>query len=108
MSTSHDWARDLQKTAAYILSKPEVDLKRNIPETICTFYGEIEKEGFLGLVRATKPGKKHIGEYYVTFRPTETTLQFSVNRDVICKRINPVYECTPLLSKEEDAEMESD
>jgi len=108
MSTSHDWARELQKTAAFLLSKPEVDLKHSCPETICTFYGEIEKEGFLDLVRAIKPGKKHIGEYYVTFRPTGVVnLQLSINRDSICKRLNPVYECTPLLSKEEDAEMES-
>jgi len=108
MSTSHDWARELQKTAAFLLSKPEIDLKQSIPDTVCTFYGENQKDSFLNLVRASKPGSKHTGEYYVTFRPkNNNTLQFSINRDVICKRLNPVYECTPLLSKEEDAEMES-
>lgn len=104
MSTSHDWARELQKTAAFLLSKPEVEIGE-IPKT--RFYQYSSKENFLSLVRALKPGKKEINNYYINFFPSGADMELSVNRDLVCRRLNPEYECEPLLSQEEDAEMES-
>jgi hypothetical protein len=105
MSTSHDWARELQETALFLLSKDEVEIG-SIPITRFTIYSE--KEPFLRLVRALKPGKKKTTQYYITFYPTgNKSLELAINRDSMCKRLNPEYECTPLLSKEEDAEMEA-
>lgn len=104
MSTSHEWARDLQKTAEFLFSKEDVEIG-NIP---VTHYGSYSsKEPFLKLVRALKPGRKTTSQYYVNFFPTGVNLELSINRDLVCHRINPEYECEPLLSKEEDAEMEA-
>jgi hypothetical protein len=104
LMTSHDWARELQKTAEFLLSKPEVKLS-SIP--ITSFYSYSDKTVFLDLVRALKPGKKKMDQFSINFYPQGTEyLQLSINRDLMCKRLNPEYECTPLLSKEEDAEME--
>lgn len=103
MSTSHDWARELQATAAFMLSKPEVEVG-NIPETKGWFFSR--KEVFLGLVRALKPGKKVMTSDYINFLPVGARIELTINRDALCRRLNPEYECEPLLSKEEDAEME--
>lgn len=105
MSTSHDWARELQETAAFLLSRGEVEIG-NIPKTRYYEYGL--KDNFLKLVRALKPGKKVTNQYYIEFYPSDTEhLELSVSRDLVCRRLNPEYECEPLLSPEEDAEMES-
>lgn len=104
MSTSHDWARELQKTAEFLLSKEEVEIGE-VPNV--RFYEYGQKENFVKLVRALKPGKKTTNEYYIDFFPSGAEhLELSVTRDLMCKRLNPEYECTPLLSVEEDAEME--
>jgi hypothetical protein len=105
MSTSHDWARELQKTAAFLLSRPEVEIGSKIPETRGWFFSE--KEIFLNLVRVLKPGKKEMSNSYVDFHPSGAHIQLTINRDLVCRRLNPEYECEPLLSQEEDAEMES-
>jgi hypothetical protein len=104
MSTSHDWARDLQRTAEFLLSKPEVEIDR-IPTTVAWFFSD--KVPFLALVRATIPGKKVINGNYVNFYPSGANLEFTVSRDLVCRKVQDVkYECEPLLSPEEDAEME--
>lgn len=105
MSTSHEWARELQETAGLLLSKPEVEIGHKIPETRGWFFSE--KEIFLNLVRALKPGKKVITDNYVDFYPAGAHIQLTIDRNLVCRRLNPVYECEPLLSQEEDAEMES-
>src|ERR1700722_3503401 len=104
MSTSHDWARSLQNIATFMLSKPEVEMGK-IPAT--RYYQYSDKEGFIQLVRAFKPGKKMTGNYDVTFVPTGTeNFEIAINRDLVCEKITPEYRCQPLLSSEEDAEME--
>jgi hypothetical protein len=104
MSTSHDWARSLQKDAEFLLAKPEVEIG-NIPKTANWLFSQ--KEAFLNLVRATKPGRKNTTESYIYFYPKDSNLEILVGRNLFCKRLNPEYECEPLLSKEEDAEMEA-
>lgn len=105
MSTTHDWARELQQTAEFLLSKTEVEIGR-LPKSQALFFSD--KEPFLNLVRALKPGRKKIDEWYVKFQPAGSEfLELSVNRDLVCRRLNPEYECEPLLSPQEDAEMET-
>lgn len=104
MSTSHDWARELQKTAEFLLSKNEVEMG-SLPKT--KFYQYSNKEVFVKLVRALKPGKKVTGNYSVDFFPSGANIELSINRDLVCRKITPEYECVPLLSQEEDAEMEA-
>jgi hypothetical protein len=104
MSTSHEWAKELHETADFLLSKPEVEIGK-IPETRGWFFNE--KEVFLNLVRATKPGRKEMSENYVDFYPTGAHLQLTISRNLVCRRINPEWECEPLLSQEEDASLEA-
>lgn len=105
MATSHEWARELQETAAFLFSKPDVEIGPKIPETRGWFFND--KEVFLNLVRALKPGKKVMSDSYVDFWPNGAHIQLTISRSLVCKRLNPEYECEPLLSEEEDAEMES-
>src|SRR5579862_8805454 len=89
-TTSHDWARSLQRVAEFILSKPAVEINR-IPITQLGFYSN--KDPFIALVRATKPGSKNTTQFHVNFRPTGCPdLEIYVNRDLVCKRITPEYE----------------
>jgi hypothetical protein len=105
MATSHDWARDLQKTAEFLLSRPEAEIGDSTPITYGWFFSR--KEPFIALVRALKPGRKEMGEAYVKFFPEGVNLELSVYRDVVCRKVQDVkWECEPLLSPEEDAEME--
>lgn len=104
MATTHDWAKDLIRTANFMLSKEAIEIG-DIPVTRASFY--YTKDTFLAMVRAMKPGKKTMDTYYVNFLPRGANLELYINRDLICKRLNPVYECEPLLSAAEDAEMEA-
>ena len=99
---SHDLAKKLRETADTLESRPDVDLGNSRFQV--SFYGE--KEKFLNAVRALKPGAKKMDESYVNFEPKGTILNLYINRDSICRRITPQYECEPLLSPSEDEEME--
>src|SRR6266852_4281093 len=103
MITTHDWARELQQTAEFLLSRDAVEIPK-IPETRGWFFSE--KEVFLNLVRALKPGKKDVSDSYVDFLPHGAHIQLTVNRSLVCRRLNPEYECEPLLSRAEEAELE--
>lgn len=105
MSTSHDWARDLHKTADYLLSRPEVEMESK-PAIYNFMY---DKEKFLAAVRAMIPGRKVIDEFNVAFEPKGTILSLRVPRNLVCRKIQDVkYDCEPFLSPTEDAEMEAD
>ena len=103
MSTTHDWARELHQTAEFLLSREAVEIPK-IPETRGWFFSE--KEVFLNLVRALKPGKKEMSTSYVDFFPAGAHIQLTINRDLVCRRLNPEYECEPLLSQAEEQELE--
>jgi len=103
MSTTHDWARELQQTAEFLLSREAVQLSK-IPETRAWLFSE--KEVFLNLVRALKPGKKEMDTSLVNFFPAGAHIQLTINRDLVCRRLNPEYECEPLLTQAEEQELE--
>lgn len=105
MSTSHDWARDLQRTADYLLSRLEVEMESK-PAIYNFMY---DKEKFLAAVRAMIPGRKVIDEFNVAFEPKGTILNLRVPRNLVCRKIQDVkYDCEPFLSPAEDAEMEAE
>ena len=104
--TTHDWARDMQKTAEFLLSRPEVKVGDKKPINFVAFYGE--KEAFVNVVRAMVPGRKSIDEWNVTFTPKGYINFFiQINRSAVCRKVQDVkYECEPLLSPEEEAELD--
>lgn len=108
MSTSHEWAKKLEETAAMLRSRPNVDMDGD-PKILASFYGH--KDKFLAVVRALKPGRKRVDESpldYINFYPDGTVLNLYINRDLFCHKVREAeYKCEPLLSPEEDAEMES-
>jgi hypothetical protein len=107
MATTHDWAKQLQDTANYLLNRPAVELGDTELITTLPFYGEEQKKIFLDLVRGTLPGEKRYNTYSVLFLPRGVNLKLQINRDAVCRRVQEIkYECEPLLSPEEDAQME--
>ncbi len=101
--TSHELATKLQETATYLLAHENVD----VSNPMLRVHWWSDKEPFLRAVRAFVPGKKVIDNYNVTFEPKGTMLALVVSRDLVCRKVQDVkYECEPLLSPEEDAEME--
>lgn len=103
MSTTHDLAKQLQETAKYLLKKPKIEIG-DLPRTFLSFWSA--KETFLALVRATVPGTKEVSDYNVYFRPRDVAITLSVDRSSVCRKVQDVkWECEPLLSPEEDAEM---
>lgn len=105
---SHEWAQVLRDTAMVLEAKANVQMGGE-PKILNSHYGR--KEEFLAVVRALKPGKKRIDAEisgYVNFTPAGTCIEVYINRDVMCRKVKEAeYECEPLLSAEEDAEMEA-
>ena len=108
MSTSHDWARELQKTAEFLLSRPEIQMPaEGIPSCRVRYWGEGGKPDFLKFVRATVPGKKVIYDSSVEFQANGAHLEMAIDRSVVCRKVQDVkYECEPLLSPEEETELQ--
>lgn len=105
MATTHDWARDLQRNAEYLLSCEPIEIG-DIPITRKFIYSE--KDTFLTLVRALKPGKKDItGNYSVDFIPDGANIEISIEKEKMCRRITPEYECDPWLTEKDHAEVDS-
>lgn len=106
MSTSHEWAKKLRETAEKLASCPEVHLSSLARASIYFWNGD--KEKFLAAVRALKPGRKIIEKDYVRFIPDGTILELYIDRNAVCHKVQEAqYECEPLLSPQEDAEMEA-
>lgn len=106
MSTSHEWAKKLRETADVLESRPECEMAGEA-RVLVSFYGNSNKEAFIAAVRALKPGIKKIDQEYVNFYPSGTILNLYINRDAVCRKVQDVkYECEPLLSPQEDADME--
>lgn len=102
---SHEFAEEMKRTADYLLSREDVEFCGQ--PFIFACFGT-EKEKFLAAVRATIPGKKEISDWDVSFKPTGTMLTMTIQRSAVCRKIQDVkWECLPLLSQEEDSQMEA-
>ena len=105
---SHELAKKLQDTATRLKSLPDVDVHVERPKVLISFYGNSNKEAFIAAVRALKPGVKRIDKEYVNFTPNGTILELYINREAVCRKVQDVkYECEPLLSPQEEAEIET-
>jgi hypothetical protein len=113
--TSHEYANKLKALAEWLLSKPEVDAHTDHVRE--SFWYWSAKEPFLAAVRALKPGRKEYGEgtnadalalkFYPAGVPEGVDFYLRINRSAMCRLIQEAkYECEPLLSPEEEAQIE--
>ena len=114
--TSHEYAHKLNALADFLLSRPVFDLptyQKGIDQWLSYFSN---KDGFLAAFRALSPGKKEYteGQYgELKFTPDGVDEKLGwfikVSRSVVCTLVKPaqpaVYDCEPLLSAAEEAEM---
>ena len=110
--TSHEYARQMQAVAQWLLDKPEFklpDYETEYSERLNYFS---DKEGF---IRAAKVlgGKKdvsHDGDYrLVTEHLSGFRFTLVANRNAVCRIVKPAqeaeYECEPLLTQQEEEEV---
>jgi hypothetical protein len=69
-----------------------------------------DKDGFIAAVRAVGGGTKSVSsdDYKITVATGEQAAQLDLvaNRDSVCRKVqDEVWECEPLLSKEEESSM---
>lgn len=102
---SHEYAKKVKEAADYLLSRPEFETAGDAWLYLGSFWGD--KEGFLGAVRGIGAGKKDYSGSDLKYTVTKgARMYFEVNRDSVCTLVTPaVYECEPLLSPEEEAEV---
>ena len=61
-----------------------------------------------GIGGAWKKRSYGMGEFdSIYFDSVDTGLTIYMPRNILCRRLNPEYECTPLLKPEEEAELEN-
>jgi len=112
--TSHEYAREITKIAAGLLDRPEFDMPDYYSPTykksymVLDYFGD--KKRFLlaakAIGTATKGGND---EDYVLIPQFAPMLQVRANRNAVCRVVKPAvpaeYECDPLLSPQEEAQV---
>lgn|SRR5215831_11399992 len=113
--TSHEYAVKLLEVVRLLQTSAEFEMPvytktyvENHGIDHIRYYAD--KELFLKAVRAVGSGKKIAGEDdSFTFAAADGLLRLSVNRDAVCRLVKPAvpaeYECEPLLSQAEEAEI---
>ena len=102
------------KLADYLQHHPEFAM--DYPTMHIYFW--YEKEQFLSAVKAAGTGKKIMPTenyqkdyfYFVPAQPTDIDFKFVTQRNTVCRMVRPAieaeYDCEPLLSQAEAAEVE--
>jgi hypothetical protein len=108
--TSHEYALKMQRVAQFLLSRPEFTLPNYVDKFDDYLNYFSDKEKFIAAVRAVGPGTKEVDGNYSTFVPGmdigEARLGIRANRDAVCKKVqDEIWECEPLLSPEEEAQV---
>ena len=110
--TTHELATALQRTAEFLLSKPDLPGVPEFSNNTHMFYNGYEdedKDAFLRLVRAFGSGKKEWDKDNVTFTPDGTVLHMQIPRSLICRKIKDAeYECDPLFDPSERKELDEE
>lgn len=97
---SHEYAEERRKQAEFLLSKPAFKMPGSVTKLFICFYG---KEQFVEAVKALGTGKKEYNHNDLDFIPDGTEIVLSISRSQVCKLVSPaVYDCEPLLSREEE------
>lgn len=112
--TSREYANRLRVIADVLEASPEFTLP-NYSDSHYKDHGidnlrfYDEKEPFLAAVRAIGNGRKVVDERYYNFVVADGLLHISVNREAVCRIVKPAqvaeYECEPLLSQAEEAQL---
>jgi hypothetical protein len=104
-------AANYRKLADWLDSKPEFEPRDEVAELTQFYFSH--KEEFLSFVRAVRNGVKRFTEHDVRFTadtPDGMTVWAEVDRNSVCRIVTPaqpaVYDCEPLLSQDEMAEIE--
>ncbi|HLJ25338.1 MAG TPA: hypothetical protein VKY85_01365 [Candidatus Angelobacter sp.] len=108
--TTHDYAQKLRTMAAFIESRPCVDIK-DAP-AMKVWWNFYEKERFLAAAKAMGSGTKRIdtvGVKEFVFTPNTPEgikLELCIARDRVCEKVQEEkWECKALLSEAEVAEI---
>ena len=104
VSISHDYARNLQKFAEFLLSRESFPLPYHEP-TSFHYFNYHDKESFVAAVKSLGSGKKKITDDKIEFVIETSGAHLSVEapRNLLCRLIRPAeFECDPLLSADEE------
>lgn len=105
MESSHEYARKLQRIADALLFAPEVDLNCTMPVG-AWFWSD--KKKFLAAVRALGPGEKRYDNSDLEYVLEGTEFKLKIHRDAVCRKVqDEKWECKPLLSPQEEAQVGS-
>lgn len=105
---SHEYGQRLVELGQFLQSRPEFDTPGKL-SLYLSYWSD--KDGFLAAVRALGSGTKEVEKgtlSEVRFIPTAAAeIQVSVSRDKVCTKVQEErWECEPLLSTAEEAELE--
>jgi hypothetical protein len=104
---SHEYANKLKELADFLLAKPEFETDAG--PRISLYYWS-QKEAFLGAVKALGKGRKEWTARDLDFRPDGlpdgVKLLLNIQRESVCRKVQEEkWECEPLLSQAEEAEI---
>lgn len=104
---SHEYAMKLKELAEFLLGKPDFNMPwgEKHAYTILSYWGS--KDDFLGAVRALGEGTKEWSRDDLTFVPSGTDmLHLQIARSKVCRKVQEEkWECEPLLSQAEEAQI---
>src|SRR5271166_2244220 len=108
--TSHGYAKALIEAANYLLSKPEFATETGGPYVYLGIFWE--KEKFLKAAKALGTFTKEYASGNLKIKnelPLGAQIYMEVPRDKVCRLVQEAkYECDPLFSPEEEAELDSE
>jgi hypothetical protein len=102
--TSHDYARELQKNAEFLLSRPSFNFEGSWGEPH-HYFRFAYRESFLACVKALGSGQKKFTEDEIEFKVQfpSSVIKVEAPRATVCRLIRPAeYECDPFLSPDEE------
>jgi hypothetical protein len=105
--TSHDLARNLQRTAEWLLAHQAFRIE-NFDALAYEWISFHDKEMFLDAVKAVGAGRKEFTPETICFRVDIPggQIKLSAPRNLVCRLIRPAeYDCDPLLSPEEEKQL---
>ena len=110
MPKAGEIAKELRRLADALDKEPETELKKATVYFLQS-YGDTAKEMFLSVARLMpRPYDKKFEDREIRIGyDTEALSVFAtVNRNEVCTIVKPaVYDCVPLLTREEEAEIEA-
>jgi hypothetical protein len=103
--TSHEYANKLKELSDFLLAKPEFDFYSNSGR-IRLYFGS-SKEKFIKAAKALGSVTKTYKDGDIEVAPVDHPIfVLYANRDTVCRKVQEEkWECEPLLSQAEEAEI---